>query len=500
MTAIADLRTYLAETEDYRRIFDHLRFDQQSYMPDKATADRARQLGLMERQLRMRTGAPELGRLIAAVEATNPDEKTDFPTWAIAHVARRDHETELRRPVDQLAAFQRTASEGFLAWRDARKTSNWAAFAPWLRKIIDINLRLADAIGYAEHPMDALLSMYEPALSWRETQVLLDSVRDIVVPLNARRLEIVNSLKPDPMPVLPRDKVFAFVHDLAKNLGYDWDRGGLSISPHPFTSPSGANDVRFTLRDDVPFSDILKTAVHELGHALYEQGVFPDLWGTSAARGVMPYVHESQAKYWENIVGREPEFAVWAYDMLRLYLDDAPAGFGPEALHRAALYGPTSLIRTGSDELSFNLHIILRWEIECALLTGEIDVMDVPALWNERSLQYFGQKVPDDSVGCLQDPHWCHRYMGLFTSYTIGNVMSAQFWKTMETEGLSVNAALDARDVSPLLGWLRRNVHSVGRTYTLTELVTRVTGSPLSVDAFRAHLDRRYGGTGSAMR
>ena len=484
---------YLAETEDYRRIFDHLRFDQQSYMQDKATADRARQLGLMERQLRSRTGAAELGALIAAVEAIHPDESTDFATWAIARVARRDHETELRRPMEPLAEFQRTASEAFLAWRDARKTSNWAAFAPWLRKIIEINVRLADAIGYAEHPMDALLSIYEPGLSWRQTQTLLDTVRDIVIPLNARRLEIVNTLKPDPVPVLARDRVFAFVHDLAENLGYDWERGGLSISPHPFTSPSGANDVRFTLRDDVAFPDLLKTAVHELGHALYEQGVSPELWGTAAARGIMPYVHESQAKFWENSVGREPAFAVWAYDMLRPYLDDEPDGFGPEALHRAALYGPTSLIRTGSDELSFNLHIILRWEIECALLTGEIDVMDVPALWNARSMQYFGQRVPDDSAGCLQDPHWCHRYMGLFTAYTIGNVMAAQLAQAMEAEGIKVKAALEARDVSPLLGWLRRNVHAVGRTYTLTELIDRVTGSPLAVDAFRELLTRRYG-------
>ncbi|MDQ7903565.1 hypothetical protein RB614_03430 [Phytohabitans sp. ZYX-F-186] len=494
MTEIDELRAYLAETEDYRRVFDHLRFDQQSYLPDQATADRARQIGLMERRIRERTGDPRLGELVAAVEATAPDPERDFATWAIARVARRDHETELRRPVQALTEFQVVASEAFVVWRDARRDADWAAFAPWLRKLVDINLRLADAIGYDEHPMDALLSLYEPALSWRETQALLDAVVETVIPLNERRQEAVHARPPDPMPVLDRPAVFAFAHDLAERVGYDWSRGGLAISPHPFTSPSGPRDVRFTLRDDVPFPDLLKAAIHELGHALYEQGISAELWGTAAARGVMPYVHESQAKFWENIVGRTPEFAAWAYDLLLPHLTDPPPGFGPETLHRAAVHGPTSLIRTGTDELSFNLHIALRWEIECALLAGRLDVFDVPELWNERAERYFGQPVPSDREGCLQDPHWCHRYMGLFTSYVIGNLVSAQLWGAMRDAGVEVAAALAARDVTPVLGWLRRHVHAPGRTYTLAELVVRATGGPLSAEPYRAHLTQRYGG------
>ncbi|GGM40199.1 hypothetical protein ACFFX1_17675 [Dactylosporangium sucinum] len=493
MPEIDELRDYLGETEDYRRVFEHLRFDQQSYLPDQATTDRARQIGLMERRMRERTADPRLDELVAAVESTNPDPERDFATWAIARVARRDYEAELRRPVDALTEFQVVASEAFVVWRDARRDADWAAFAPWLRKLVDINLRLADAIGYPEHPMDALLSLYEPALSWRDTQALLDSLVDDVIRLNEQRQEAVNARPADPMPVLDRQAVFAFVHDLAEQVGYDWNRGGLAISPHPFTSPSGPRDVRFTLRDDVPFPDMLKAAIHELGHALYEQGISPGLWGTSAAKGIMPYVHESQAKFWENIVGRTPEFAALAYDLLVPHVPDPPPGFGPEALHRAAVHGPTSLIRTGTDELTFNLHIVLRWEIECALLTGQLDVYDVPEFWNARAERYFGRPVPSDREGCLQDPHWCHRYMGLFTAYVIGNLVSAQLWRAMETQGISVTRALTARDVSPVLHWLRGNVHAPGRTYTLAELVERATGGPLSAEPYREHLTQRYG-------
>jgi len=494
MTEIEELRAYLAETEDYRRIFDHLRYDQQTYLPDRATADRARQIGLMERRIRERTADPRLGELVAAVEATGPDPERDFATWAVARVARRDHEAERRRPVEVLTEFQVVAAEAFRVWRDARRDADWSAFAPWLRKLVDINLRLADAVGYADHPMDALLSLYEPALSWRETQDLLDGLVEPVIALNSRRLEAAHAAPPGPMPVLDRPAVFAFARSLGEAVGYDWNRGGLAISPHPFTSPAGPNDVRFTLRDDVPFADILKAAIHELGHALYEQGIAPELWGTSAAKGIMPYVHESQAKFWENIVGRTPEFAAWAHDLLLPHLGDVPAGFGPEALHQAAVHGPTSLIRTGTDELTFNLHIVLRWEIECALLGGDLDVDDVPELWNTRAERYFGQPVPSDRDGCLQDPHWCHRYFGLFTSYVIGNLVSAQLWRAMEDAGVGVRAALAARDVTPVLGWLRREVHAPGRTYTLAELVEQATGGPLSAEPYLAHLTSRYGG------
>ncbi|HEY0638582.1 MAG TPA: hypothetical protein VGD67_13110 [Pseudonocardiaceae bacterium] len=487
------LREYLAETEDYRRIFDHLRFDQQTYLPDRAAADRARQIGLMEGRLRARTADPELGRLVAAVEATAPDPEADFGTWAIARVARRDHETELRRPADTLARFQVVAAEAFLVWRDARRDGDWAAFAPWLRRLVDLNLSLADAIGYERHPMDALLSLYEPALPHHATDALLTALVDPVVALNARRQELVAAAPPDPSPALPREALFAFVRDLAGRLGYEWDRGGLAIAPHPFTSPSGANDVRFTLRDDVPFPDILRAAVHELGHALYEQGTAPELWGTAAARGVMPYVHESQAKFWENIVGRTPEFAELAFATLEPHLPSRPAGFGPESLHRAAVAGPTSLIRTGTDELTFNLHIVLRWEIECALLDGSLDVADVPELWNERAARYFGAVPRHAGEGCLQDPHWCHRYLGLFTSYVIGNLLSAQLAGAMAADGVDVTAATAAGDLSPVLGWLRRHVHAPGRTFTLAELTVRATGAELSAEPYLDHLTRRYG-------
>jgi carboxypeptidase Taq len=493
MPPVQDLREYLAETEVYREIFDHLRFDQQTIMPDGATQDRSRQIGLMEHQIRTRTADPALGDLVAAVEDSNPDPESDFPAWAIARTARRDHQAARASSIEALSEFQVLGSQAFPAWRDARADGDWKAFIPWMRKLVDINLRMADSVGYPDHPMDALLSLYEPALSWKDTNDLLWSLRHPVIELNDRRQRVlVTDLHAD-QPVLDRAALFAFVRDLTERIGYDWSRGGLAIAPHPFTSPSGSNDVRFTLRDDVPFDDILKSAVHEIGHALYEQGISPELWHTSAGRGIMPYVHESQSKYWENIVGRTAEFIEFAFTVLRPYLAEVPSGFGPETLYACAVGTPTSLIRTQTDELTFNLHILLRWEIECSLLSGELDVADVPELWNARSLEYFGERVTSDRDGCLQDPHWCHRYMGLFTGYVIGNLVSAQLASSMRAAGIAIEQEARSGDFAPMLAWLRSQVHQYGRTFTLAELVARATGLPLSSESYISHLTGRYG-------
>ncbi|SDT10953.1 hypothetical protein [Jiangella sp. DSM 45060] len=489
---IADLREYLAETEDYRRIFDHLRYDQQTVLPDGATADRARQIGLMERRMRDRIADPRLDELVAAVERHGPDPHDDFAAWAVARTARRDHDAARTRPVEVMSDFQVVAAEAFPAWRDARAAGRWADFAPWLRRLVDLNLRLADAVGYTDHPMDALLSAYEPGLSYAATDELLAGLREPVLRLNAFRQEHYAGRPRVAFPDLDRQTAFAFVRDLTERIGYDWNRGGLAVSPHPFTSPSGANDVRFTLRDDVPFDEILTSAVHEIGHALYEQGIAPELWGTSAARGVMPWLHESQAKFWENIVGRTPQFARFAHGVLAPYLGDHPGAVTPESLHEALVARPTSVIRIATDELTFNLHILLRWEIETSLLSGTLDVDDVPELWNARSAEYFGTAPASDRDGALQDPHWCHRWMGLFTSYVIGNLVSAQLAAAMRRDGVDLEAGAEAGDFAPMLGWLRRHVHAPGRTFTLAELVPRATGADLGTEAYLSHLERRY--------
>lgn len=480
--AEAAARAYMAETEDLRRVSEHLFLDQQTIMPPAATDDRARQIGLLERMIRDRLAADEFAALLDSVEAERPDVR-----WLGA--ARRDLHRERNRPAAAQQAFASVGIQANTAWKRAREENDWAAFAPWLARMVDINLEVAAAAGYDEHPHDALLGLYDPGPTTAELDTLFARLRPTLVELSRDREQV----DVPESPVVPTATVLAIAGDVARLLGFDLDRGALAISPHGYTNPGGPNDVRVTFRDDRPVAATLGTVLHELGHALYEQGVDPDLWGTAAGRGVMPYLHESQSKFWENIVGRRQDLMPALADILATHLGPDVPGCSADELYHVQAHGPASMIRTESDEVSFNLHILLRWEVERGLLSGALTVDDVPALWAERSTEYFGRPPRDFTEGPLQDPHWCRRYMGLFTSYVVGNLASAQMAEQITADGVDLAAAVAGRDLSPVLGWLRREVHGPGRSLPMTDLLVQATGRPLDADPYVRHLTGRYG-------
>lgn len=479
--AVTAARDYLAQTEDLRRVSEHLFLDQQTIMPPAATEDRARQIGLLERMIRDRLAADEFAALLDAAEAEAPDM-----VWLAA--ARRDLDRERRRPAAAQEAFASVGIRANSAWRTAREQNRWQDFAPWLARMVEINLEVAQALGHDEHPHDALLSVYDPGPGTAELDSLFARLRPELVRLSAgrRQVEVTES------PVVPPDTLLAIAADVCRLVGFDLERGALAFSPHGYTNPGGPNDVRVTFRADRPVVATLGTVLHELGHALYEQGVDPELWGTSAGRGVMPYLHESQSKFWENIVGRRGDLMPVLADLIAAHLGPGVPGCSAEEIGNLFLHGPMSMIRTESDEISFNLHILLRWEVERGLLSGTLAVDDIPDLWFARSVEYFGREPRDMAEGPLQDPHWCRRYMGLFTSYVVGNLASAQFAEAQAADGVDIGAAIAVRDLGPVLGWLRREVHAPGRSLPMTELLTRTTGRPLDADPYLRHLRGRY--------
>ncbi|HEY0217301.1 MAG TPA: hypothetical protein VGC57_13010 [Cellulomonas sp.] len=480
-TAVEAALTYMATTEDLRRVSEHLFLDQQTLLPPAATDDRARQIGLLERMIRDRLAADEFGALLDAVQAERPDVP-----WLAA--ARRDLDRERLRPAAAQQAFASVGIQANTAWKRAREEDDWGAFAPWLARMVEINLEVAAAVGYAEHPHDALLSLYDPGPTTRELDTLFDRLRPDLVGLSRDRplVEVPES------PVVPTGTLLAISRDVALLLGFDLDRGALAISPHGYTNPGGPNDIRVTFRDDRPVAATLGTVLHELGHALYEQGIDPELWGTAAGRGVMPYLHESQSKFWENIVGRRRDLMPALADILTAHLGPDVPGCSAEELYHLQVHSPASMIRTESDEVSFNLHILLRWEVERGLLSGGLSVDEVPELWAERSREFFGRPPRDFAEGPLQDPHWCRRYMGLFTSYVVGNLASAQMAEQLGTDGVDLATAVEGRDLAPVLGWLRREVHGPGRSLPMTDLLVRATGRPLDAEPYRRHLTGRY--------
>lgn len=480
--AIRAALSYMAETEDLRRISEHLFLDQQTIMPPGATDDRARQIGLLERTIHDRLASEEFGVLLDAVEAEHSGT-----VWLQA--ARRDHQRERHRPAAAQQAFASVGIQANAAWKRARQENDWDAFAPWLARMVEINLEVADALGYEKHAHDALLAVYDPGPTTAEIDSLFDRLRPLLVEQNRARPHV-----PTPeSPVVPRTTLLQIARDIALLVGFDFDRGGLAISPHGYTNPGGPNDVRVTFRDDRPVAATVGTVLHELGHALYEQGIDPGLWGTAAGRGVMPYVHESQSKFWENIVGRRADVMPLLAELIARHLGSDVPGCAPDELYHLQVHGPTSMIRTESDEVSFNLHILLRWEVERGLLSGSLRVSEVPELWAERSVEYFGRPPEDHAEGPLQDPHWCRRYFGLFTSYTVGNIASAQLAEQMGADGVDLGSAVTDRDFTAVLGWLRREVHGPGRSLSLTELLTQATGRPLDAEPYARHLIGRYG-------
>lgn len=472
---------YMTTTEDLRRVSEHLFLDQQTLLPEAATDDRARQIGLLERMIRDRIAAPEFGELIEGVAAEG-----EPVAWLDA--ARRDHTREVLRPASAQQAFASVGIQANSAWKKARTENDWKTFAPWLARMVDINLEVAEAAGYAEHPHDALLGLYDPGPTSGELNTLFDSLRGDLIAIGRERqlVEVAESPVVDPVTLM------AIARDISTMVGFDFTRGALAYSPHGYTNPGGPNDIRVTFREDRPVAATVGTVLHELGHGLYEQGISPALWGTNAGRGVMPYIHESQSKFWENIVGRRRDLMPALSEIIAAHLGGTAPGTSPDELYAFQAQAPASMIRTESDEVSFNLHIFLRWEIENRLLSGTLSVDDVPEFWFERSREYFGRVPGDLAEGPLQDPHWCRRYFGLFTSYVVGNLASAQLAEQIEKDGISLASSVSGRDFTAPLGWLRTNVHGPGRSLTMTELLTNATGRPLDSEPYRRHLISRY--------
>jgi carboxypeptidase Taq len=458
------LAGYLSVTEDLRGISEQLYWDSTTYLPAGSASYRGRQSAVIERRIIERTGSDELERLLDDLPEAGCDETADL----VRRVCRRDLEMARRRAPDLLAEYAELSARAMPVWRAARQASDFGAFAGMLQSLVDLNRRIADHMGYADHPLDALMSAYEPGPSVATISSLVDQLAG-PLRMAARRCPSPAASEPVGEGLRP-DEMIALVEDIGALVGFDRDRGMVAASSHPATSSGGPEDVRITVRTDVPLPEVISSAVHEFGHALYDQGSDRRWWGTPVARGAMPYVHESQSKFWENHVLRVPEFAG---AVARVVVRRTGRSVEPDRLRQAWAGRGLSPIRINSNEIGFMLHIVIRWEIETRLLDGSARAADLPRLWNELTEHYLGLVPANDAQGCLQDPHWCHRFMGLFPGYLVGSVAAAQLWQACLGSGVDVAAALERDDLSPVLAWLRQAVHHAGRAYSIDEVVRR---------------------------
>jgi carboxypeptidase Taq len=487
------LKNRMAEISDLRFAESVLSWDQETYMPAGGANDRAYQLSTLARLTHEMQVSPATGKLIK-LAAGEPDVQKDTKKAALVRVAQRDYALAKKLPADFVAEMNRTRSLAQQAWISARKANDFKAFEPWLRKNVDFARRAADYLGYKQHPYDALLDTYEPEMTAAEVETIFADLRDQTVPLVHAIAQSKTQITDDVLRgQFAKADQEAFASDVAKQIGYDFHRGRLDYTAHPFCTHFGRDDVRITTRvDEQFFNTLLFSVLHEAGHAMYEQGIAPAFNRTPLGGGASLAVHESQSRMWENLVGRSRVFWSFFYPQLQArfrHFKRVPL----EKFHRAINRVQPSLIRIEADELTYNMHIMIRFELELAMLAGQLKTKDLPEAWNAKYQSYLGIVPPNNAQGCMQDTHWAIGLIGYFPTYSLGNILSVQLYEAAKKAHPDLEEQFARGEFGALLGWLNKNVHQHGRRFTPRELIVKATGQPLTAAPYVAYLKKKFG-------
>lgn len=480
-------RALWAEIDDLQRAAAVLEWDQLVNMPPGGAAARARQLATLERLAHERLTSERLGE---ALEAAAVEPEAD-PAWLRA--ARRVRDREVRVPADLVEARARAGAEGYQAWAAARERRAFGDFAPALRRALDLTRQYADAVGWTAEPYDALLQVHEPGLDTARLRALFAELTAALPPLLSAIGQRPPLSRAPLRQALPEEGQIAAGRWAIEAFGYDFRRGRQDRSVHPFSTAFCPGDCRITTRvqrDD--FGVAFFATLHEAGHALYEQGIPEAYEGGPLAHACSTGVHESQSRLWENCVGRSRAFWRWFLPHLRRILPGAFDAWDAEALYRAANVVARTPIRVEADEVTYNLHVALRFELELALLSGDLPVTDLPAAWSEGMQRHLGIRPADDLEGVLQDVHWSQGDFGYFPSYTMGNLLAAQWLEQAARELGDLAALVERGEFRPLLGFLRERIHARGAAPTPEELVAEVTGGPIRTEPYLRYLREKY--------
>ncbi len=467
-----------------------LQWDSEIYMPKGGVKHRGEQMALLAGLAHDRATDPRLGELLSEVEASPLVSVNESPEAVNVRELRRDFDRETRLPRRLVEEMARVSALSSRAWADARERDDFNSFAPWLDKTFALAREKADAIGHKGVRYDALLDDYEPGMTTEQLSSLFAGLRAELVPF-------VESLRdiPSPAHVLDRDFPLelqrAFAEGLAAKLGFDPDFGRFDLGPHPFCTTIGPGDVRIAARyHSRNFASGFMAVMHETGHALYEQGLDPAHFGTPMGEAVSLGIHESQSRLWENLVGRSRGFWQHFYPQLKdtFGIDDVSL----DEFRRVINHVKPGLIRVEADEVTYNLHIIIRFELEQALLSAELPAAELPGAWNELYGRYLGVAPDSDRDGCLQDIHWSEALIGYFPTYTLGNVYAAQLFAAAERAVGPLEDAFSMGEFGQLRDWLGANIHRHGKRHRAVTLVEKATGSAPDPSALIASLSARY--------
>ncbi|GAF83260.1 unnamed protein product, partial [marine sediment metagenome] len=438
----------------------------------------------------IRPSGDELGRCIEDLEGR---DDLSLKEAASVRIIGKEYRRNKAVPPDLFEEFTIARSKSQATWGEAKRTSDFALFRPHLEKMVDYTRQFAELYGYEECPYDALLERYEPGMTSARLREIIEPLRERLVPFIDRLLSKGTRLDVSVLDGrFSLDAQRAMARTVLEKIGYDFDAGALDDTIHPFTTQIAPGDVRVTNRyiESNPLSGLFG-ALHEGGHALYGQGMDDGLYALQLTDGASCGFHESQSRLIENQIGRSVPF--WTF-FRPIFADAFPAlsNVSADALYRAANLVSRSLIRVEADEVTYNLHIMLRFELETKLLDGSIEAEDLPALWNDAMQRYVGVTPTSDAGGVLQDIHWSSGLIGYFPSYMLGNLYAAQISRTLREEIPSLDEQIAGGDFAPLLGWLRDKIHRFGAIYEPGELIVRITGETLSSEPFLAYVTDKY--------
>lgn len=480
----------LQEIADIRYATAVLQWDQETYMPEGGIDTRSRQIATLTEMAHSRFVDPATAEILNQL-SDHPE--LDENQQANIRLSKYDYDQQVKLPAAFVREQSETVSQSFNAWLAARKENNYGIFAPWLQKLVQLKQREADLLGYEGHPYNALLNQYERGC----TTALLDELFSRLSPPLRQLIDEIGARPQVEDQFLhqhfPADKQWEFSMDLLEKMGYDFRHGRQDKAAHPFTINFSSEDVRITTRvDEQDLSYMTWSTIHELGHALYEQGLPRNEYGLPLGEAASLGIHESQSRLWENNIGRSLSWCRYFFPIMQQYFPQQFSGVGAEDLFRAINKVRPSLIRTEADELTYHFHIIIRYEVEKALIEGSLKVEDLPAFWADRYRHYLGIEVPDDRVGCLQDVHWSHGSFGYFPTYSLGSLYAAQFSEALGRALPNFEKLLQTGEFLPIRDWLSKNIYIHGRKYTSEELCKRITGKGLDPADFMQYARAKF--------
>lgn len=488
---LEQLKEKLGEVADLGRAARVLSWDQQVNMPPGGTEARGYQLATLSKIAQEKFISDEVGRLIDDLKQEYNGADTDEA--ALIRVSAREYDKAKRVPPSFIAEREMVSAQAFEAWVEARSKSDFSIFQPHLEKVLELVQKYISFFPPADHPYDTLLDDFEPGMKTADVKAIFDRLR----PKQVKLIKAITSARQIKDDFLYRKynekKLMVFSEAVVTRFGYDWSRGRQDKAPHPFESTFSVNDVRITTRyeDDNPLAMLFST-MHEAGHGIYEQGVNPAYERTPLAGGTSLAIHESQSRMWENLVGRSLPFWEHFYPFFKKLFPAQLDGVSLRSFYKAINKVEPSLIRVNADEATYNMHIMLRLELEIGMVEGKMAVKDLPEIWNTKMQEYLGVLPPDHARGVLQDIHWSGGMIGYFSTYALGNLVSAQLWEKINKDIPDLDAQIRKGNFNVLFAWLRKNIHQYGQKYQPQQLMEMATGSRITPEPYVRYLTKKY--------